>query len=524
MNVKAVMIGEEKNSWQRRTSSVLVGKDLLELLTSSMYIDPLTIYREYVQNAADSIDDGRREGLLKKNTGRVEISLDPDRRIVRIRDNGMGIHAGDFEERLRGLGASIKRGTLARGFRGVGRLAGIGYCQELIFRSRASSAEPVVEMRWDCRNIKTMLRSSDLRISLQDVVNDATEMRTQDSRSMAGRFFEVELNGIVRHKNDALLNSSAVYQYLSEVAPVPFDPAFVPGQRIRDALSNHIALGEIAIQIDGIESPVYRPHRNEIAVNNPSYDTFSDLEICELPSVDGTLGGIACFLHHDYKGVIPNPAIRGLRLRTGNIQVGGSALLENLFSETRFNSWTVGEVHTVDHRVIPNGRRDHYEQNVHFNNLIDHVSPLARKISLRCRQSSISRNLIRDFERRQAEVEEKLKIFRQGSVGSQSLRSLASEIEGLLNVLRRIASRESLTKELRVSLDTKIRKLERTVSRIRKQPKSAKALSLIPAKKRKIYEEVFALIYDCSTNQGSAHNLVEQILDRLWRSANGTAG
>ena len=32
---------------------IVVGKDILELVSSSMYIDPLTIYREYIQNAAD---------------------------------------------------------------------------------------------------------------------------------------------------------------------------------------------------------------------------------------------------------------------------------------------------------------------------------------------------------------------------------------------------------------------------------------------------------------------------------------
>src|SRR3546814_19617948 len=33
---------------------VVIGKDILELLSSAMYTDPLTIYREYVQNPADA--------------------------------------------------------------------------------------------------------------------------------------------------------------------------------------------------------------------------------------------------------------------------------------------------------------------------------------------------------------------------------------------------------------------------------------------------------------------------------------
>ena len=39
-----------KESLKKNNNEVTVGKDILELLTSGMYLDPLTIYREYIQN------------------------------------------------------------------------------------------------------------------------------------------------------------------------------------------------------------------------------------------------------------------------------------------------------------------------------------------------------------------------------------------------------------------------------------------------------------------------------------------
>jgi molecular chaperone HtpG len=113
------------------------------------------------------------------------------------------------------------------------------------------------------------------------------------------------------------------------------------------------------------------------------------------------------------------------------------------------------------------------------------------------------------------QIEDKLKVIRQGSIGTQSLNDLVTEIDELLDRMRQTAKRESLKKELGPSLNTTIRKLDRSVNRIRDQRKPAKVLTLFPARKRKIYEEVFALIYDCSTNQANAHKLVEQILNRL---------
>src|SRR5262245_54169699 len=125
-----------KSNWENIAERPIVGKDVLELLSSSMYVNTLSIYREYVQNAADSIEEATALGLLTpRESGRVDILLDPDKRVVRIRDNGTGIDRAAFIKTLVNLGASRKRGTKARGFRGVGRLAGLGYCRELVFRS-----------------------------------------------------------------------------------------------------------------------------------------------------------------------------------------------------------------------------------------------------------------------------------------------------------------------------------------------------------------------------------------------------
>src|SRR5207302_5043933 len=79
---------------------------------------------------------------------------------IRIRDNGTGVPWSRFTRQLTAVGASGKRGSKARGFRGVGRLAGLGYCQEVIFRSRTSGEAPISEDRKSTR-----LNSSHVKIS-----------------------------------------------------------------------------------------------------------------------------------------------------------------------------------------------------------------------------------------------------------------------------------------------------------------------------------------------------------------------
>ena len=56
---------------------IVIGKDVLELVSSAMYVDPLTIYREYLQNAADAIDDAHAAELYGKGEkGQVTVNME----------------------------------------------------------------------------------------------------------------------------------------------------------------------------------------------------------------------------------------------------------------------------------------------------------------------------------------------------------------------------------------------------------------------------------------------------------------
>src|SRR5262249_49629885 len=374
--------------WAIPADPILVGKDIMELLSCSMYIDPMSIYLEYVQNAADAIDEAKSSS--SEHQGQIHISIDPLARVVLIRDNGCGISQSKFVQRLTAFGASKKRGTTARGFRGVGRLAGIGYCQELIFRSRACGERYVSELRWDCRKLKTMLRSTEYRGSLEELVYETVTHATTTDAANASSFFEVELRGIIRHKDDALLSPDAVDEYLSQIAPVPFSPEFPFGAAIGAHLNAHLTLGNLSIVINRMSS-IYRPHRATFEVRAGLTDTFTELQPIEIKGDDGPVA-VGWFLHHGYQGALP-PRVRvgGIRLRCGDIQIGSANIIEDLVPEPRFNAWCVGELHILDRRIVPNGRRDHFEQNTPLHELLNQIAPYTRALTHRARPSSLHR-------------------------------------------------------------------------------------------------------------------------------------
>ena len=62
--------------------SPVVGGELLRLVSAAMYDNPLVLYREYIQNSADSI------AAKRLDAGSVRITIDPHRSQITILDNG----------------------------------------------------------------------------------------------------------------------------------------------------------------------------------------------------------------------------------------------------------------------------------------------------------------------------------------------------------------------------------------------------------------------------------------------------
>ena len=503
-----------KSNWETIIEPPVIGKDVLELLSSSMYVNPLSIFREYIQNAADSIDEASALGLLsRREAGRVDIRIDPDKRSVRIRDNGTGISKSAFTKTLVALGASRKRGTKARGFRGVGRLAGLGYCQELVFRARFDGEREISEMRWDCRRLKSILRDATFAGNVGDLIRDVVRVHQHVDAKEHPHFFEVELLGLVRHGDDRLMSVSAVRDYLSQVAPVPFSPSFRFAKKIDEVLRDKVSLGSLHIYFQDDDDTLFRPHRDKFQARRGIEDDFQDVQFYEIPGNDGETAAVGWVLDHRYLGAIDGAAaIRGLRLRSGNMQVGESSLLDELFVEPRFNSWAVGEFHVIDDRILPNGRRDHFEQNVHFGNLVSQLRAIAGDVSRRCRVSSLKRNCMRQFEQGMTAVMDRVAILRQGATSKSRRRQVMDEVKERVLKLRKSSSSTHLDAHVQASYRARLNRLDGVLLKLSKSEPAHKSLIRLRAQQRRVIERVFDLIYANCGNPASAKGLIDKVL------------
>lgn len=497
--------------------NIVLGKDILELLSTAMYVDPRTLYREYVQNAADGIDGAVAAGLFGPGVrGRVDIQIDPVEREICVRDNGIGIPASDTSRILTALGASTKRGSRARGFRGVGRLAGVGFCQYLTFRTRARGEILVSEVRWDCRRLKTILRDAHYAGDLQSVMREVVTLRDLHEPDAPPHFFEVRLEKVVRIKNDVLLNTGEVSSYLSQVGPVPMPAAFAFTQEIEEHLRPLIAPPRFDVFLNGSAGPIVRPFEDEFIVSGKKTDRFTELQTLTLPAIDGGTAAVGWLLHHGYTGALRRaPHIRGLRARVGDVQVGGSDIFMHVFPEERFASWTVGEIHVLDPRIVPNGRRDDFEQNGALFHIVNQLAPIARDIARRCRVSSRVRNQMKQFAGRDQKIGELLDVLQQGALNRTAAQGLNKQVGALVAQLEQAAQAEFIPPGDRHLLQHRAAILRRRFEQLRAAPVGNELLRQLPPHRRAPYAEVFQLIYECSGNHRNAKTLIDRIASRI---------
>ena len=187
---------------------LIIGKYTLESLTNGMYASPFDLLREYIQNAVDSIDLAVKEKLELKEMLSISITVDTANKFISIYDNGCGISEAKAVSTLIDIGNSNKQRNVNRGFRGIGRLAGLGYCKKLQFITTAFGESRRTIIDFDAALLKKLLLSTDGEsVSVEDVMRQIISVDTETEKSKS-HYFEVRLIDVA--EEDGLLDVELV--------------------------------------------------------------------------------------------------------------------------------------------------------------------------------------------------------------------------------------------------------------------------------------------------------------------------
>jgi len=495
------------------SDNIIIGKHTLESLTSGMYADPFVVFREYIQNCVDSIDNALSQGVLKKGEDQITVRLSPlDKRIV-IRDNGLGIPSSSAEKTLISIGNSKKTSENSRGFRGIGRLCALSYCEKLTFLTSAQGEPYATKIVIDADRLANLLASdTGDDVTAVDVLMSVYSIETIEEKE-ASHYFTVQLDGV---KESSRLNSfDEVVDYLAQNVPVPYSPDFVWGKEITKRLKREgytIDVYNVSVIFGTIVTPVYKPYTDEFLVdkNKNLTDHIQDIDIVKINREDGSLCAIGWIAKTNYLGSIYCKAVKGIRLRKGNILVGDQQTLNVVFKDARFNGWSVGEIFAIDKQLIPNARRDNFEKNTAFFILFEQLSHLAATIAKEIRAASLARNSELSTAMKQIEIATKVASEAIGTGVTPSQKgSIAQKLKSAKNAVAS-SSTDDATGEYYQGIA--FEELDMIIGRL-KGATSYKALNTISNltnTEKKILERVFNTIMNSGAENASA--IIDSIL------------
>lgn len=389
----------------------IFGANILENLTTGMYQDSKVIYREYIQNACDQIDKAYSMGLLKPNEGRIDIWLDAEKRMVSIEDNATGIGAVDFERTLADIANSDKKIGEDKGFRGIGRLCGLAYCKELIFTSTAMGEDVISVMRCDALKMRELINASEngKKYTASEVLRNIYVFNSYKTAEKDSHWFKVEMV-CINDENTDLLDFAQIKEYLSFVAPVPYQNTFI----FRKEVGNHAKkigyhIDEYMIALNG--EPIFKKYTTNFKTSKGEDEVFN-IAFKEIYDSHNNLLAWLWIGVSRFKAVISRDCkMRGIRLRKENIQIGSDDALQKLFKEDRGHHYFIGEVFAVSKDLIPNSQRDYFNENatrVEFEReMRRYFNSELSKIYYEGSAINSAYSKIDSYEKKQAELQEK---------------------------------------------------------------------------------------------------------------------
>lgn len=394
----ASILSQEVGS--RRAVSATLGKQLLDVITSGMYSDPRMAIREYIQNAADSIDLACAQGVYTSERSCIQVTLDGHERVITVEDNGVGIDGGDVDSQLGNLGCSTKIGAGQRGFRGIGRLGGLAYCDVLRFETRRTAREPVHIVEWNGQALREQVTHATSHEQLADAVRRIAFVGNRRAERVAdpARFFRARMVKVHRFHSDLLMSVKGLRDYLSQTAPVGYEcDGFPFAKQIEQHLAAVPGYHSYGVMLNG--AAVVRPYQVDVKAREGLTDCIRDVELVECVSRQGHLLCRGWFAQTGFLSALPqNVTMRGIRIRQGNIAVGNEYFLKDLFTERRFATWHIGELHVTPALKL-NARRDGFEESAEYEEFLEWASIMCRRLSGLCRQSSTNRNARQSTDR-----------------------------------------------------------------------------------------------------------------------------
>ena len=338
-----------------------IGKSQMRQYMGELYEDCMVVYREYIQNACDAIEDAVEKGLItdrKKTT--IVVTIDTFNHNIIIEDKGIGISVENIGPYLVDVASSKK--VNRAGQYGIGRLNGANYCDQIRYET-STFGEPIKStLIWDVKKAREICNNPELDPTTEEIIDDVTTLCPQEQEKEEEHYCRVTL---VNVNNTELMDEDKVIEYIQQIVPVDYCTVF-KDNLLKPALErpvNH----EFIEKFKNLW--IYKISVNDTPVEKRYSSEEKDFEF----------GSIRCFSLKDNKTQeefawgwyamnkeakqMNDLPISFIRARHCNYQIGPSTLLSGLYQAVIDQSYFIGEMHLVHEQLKPTASRDGINQN-----------------------------------------------------------------------------------------------------------------------------------------------------------------
>lgn len=393
-------------------ADTIIGKNVLESLTRSMYADSRCIYREYIQNAADQIDAAKL--MYPELEYSVFVKIDPISRNIIIEDDATGVSSKDIKRLLIDVARSPKMRGINKGFRGIGRLGGLAYCKTLKFETSYFDEDIVSIVTWDAVRLTQILDNDDDDRDAGSVIDEVVKISKEQKEEHCDKhYFRVIMEDVT---DDKLLKEKDIRDYLAMVAPVDYSNHFAYRRDIYNFMKEknlhldcyNIYVGDSQLSKDYTMSILDQSGQIE--------DTITGIEFWYETNSEGLPMYWGWYSISSLKGILnkTNKA-RNIRLRCENIQLGDETTCYRFMptgDKARFVRYFFGEIHVLPtSKLVPDSHRDYLRVDVGLKEFENNIESHLLELEKLCYGASDARKtdkIIKQSEERATAIQKRI--------------------------------------------------------------------------------------------------------------------
>ncbi|GAG78518.1 unnamed protein product, partial [marine sediment metagenome] len=189
------------------------------------------------QNSLDAYNRARDDGEKIIRDFHVAINIDEKCKKIVITDNGYGIRTNTlFNNRMLSIGGSDKVRDRMKyiGFRGIGRISGLPFCEKLTFRNKAKNSKKIQICTWEGEKYRNLLDKEDTKEDLESIIKKIITFDEENinHEKTSEHFFEVVLEGYSEEIKGMMGGEAKFRERLIRMLPLKYKDNFKGAREI----------------------------------------------------------------------------------------------------------------------------------------------------------------------------------------------------------------------------------------------------------------------------------------------------